>query len=84
MIPKDKKIKFKRPLKKDKKRSLMTNCSLMKVGSIAKCSLGALAFHNTFDLHLAIIGLGHFDSGCFTQVMINLTILILKLSISHF
>ena len=33
----------------------MTNGSLMKVKSIAECSLGA--FCNTFDLHLAIIGL---------------------------
>ena len=32
----------------------MTNGSLMKVKSIAECSLGA--FCNTFDLHLAIIG----------------------------
>ena len=33
----------------------MTNVSLMKVESIAECSLGA--FCNTFDLHKAIIGL---------------------------
>ena len=33
----------------------MTNGSLMKVESIAECSLGA--FCNTFDLHQAIIGL---------------------------
>ena len=33
----------------------MDNCSLMKVESIAECSLGA--FCNTFDLHTAIIGL---------------------------
>ena len=36
------------PLKKDKTKSLMTNGSLMKVESIAECSLGA--FCNTFDL----------------------------------
>ena len=34
---------------------LMTNDSLMKVESIAECSLGA--FCNTFDLRQAIIGL---------------------------
>ena len=33
----------------------MANGSLMKVESIAECSLGA--FCNTFDLHYAIIGL---------------------------
>ena len=39
----------------DKTNVLKTNDSLMKVESIAECSLGA--FCNTFDLHLAIIGL---------------------------
>ena len=34
----------------------MSNGSLMKVKSIAECSLKR-AFCNTFDLHLAIIGL---------------------------
>ena len=34
--------------KLDKTRMLMTNVSLMKVESIAECSLGA--FCNTFDL----------------------------------
>ena len=43
---------LKRPLKT---KVLKTNGSLMKVESIAECSLGA--FCNTFDLHLAIIGL---------------------------
>ena len=33
----------------------MGNSSLMKVKSIAECSTGA--FCNTFDLHLAIIGI---------------------------
>ena len=33
----------------DKTKILMTNGSLMKVESIAECSLGA--FCNTFDLH---------------------------------
>ena len=33
----------------------MPTCSLIKVKSIAECSLGA--FCNTFDLHSAIIGL---------------------------
>ena len=41
--------------KKDKTKVLKTNGSLMKVESIAECSLGA--FCNTFDLHQAIIGL---------------------------
>ena len=35
--------------KKDKIKVLMENDSLMKVESIAECSLGA--FCNTFDLH---------------------------------
>ena len=38
-----------RPLKKDKTKSLMTNGRLIRVESIAECSLGA--FCNTFDLH---------------------------------
>ena len=50
----------------------MTIGSLMKVKSIAECSLGA--FCNTFDLHTGIIGLknifGIFESGCFTQVLL--------------
>ena len=46
---------LKQPLKKDKTMVLKTNGSLMKVESIAECSLGA--FCNTFDLHLAIISL---------------------------
>ena len=37
------------PLKIDKTKVLTTNGSLMKVKSIAECSLGA--FCNTFDLH---------------------------------
>ena len=39
----------------DKTKVLKTNGSLMKVESIAECSLGA--FCNTFYLHLAKIGL---------------------------
>ena len=39
----------------DKTKVFKTNGSLMKIESIAKCSLGA--FCNTFDPHLAIIGL---------------------------
>ena len=35
--------------KKDKTKVLNTNGSLMKVESVAECSLGA--FCNTFDLH---------------------------------
>ena len=45
----------------------MTNGSLMKVKSIAECSLGA--FCNTFDLHYfrpAVSGL--ILSGCFRQI----------------
>ena len=44
---------LKRSLKKDKIKVLKTNYSLMKLESIAECSLGA--FCNTFDLHLARI-----------------------------
>ena len=44
-----------KPLKKNKTNVLKTNGSLMEVESITECSLGA--FCNTFDLHLAIIGL---------------------------
>ena len=40
---------------KHKTKVLMTNVSLMKVESIAECSLGA--FCNTYDLHIAIISL---------------------------
>ena len=44
------------PLEKiDKTNVLKTNGSLMKVKSIAECSLGV--FCNNFDLHLALIGL---------------------------
>ena len=39
----------------DKTKVLKTNGSLMKIESIAECSLGA--FCNTLDLHEAIIGL---------------------------
>ena len=56
----------------DKTKILMTNGSLMKVESIAECSLGA--FSNTFDLHEAIIGLENqsllFESGRFGQVLL--------------
>ena len=57
----------------DKTKVLITNGSLMKVESIAECSLGA--FCNTFDLHSAIIGLENqffvfFLSGCFRQVLL--------------
>ena len=40
---------LKRSLKTDKTKVLKTNGSLMKVESIAECSLGA--FCNTVDLH---------------------------------
>ena len=51
----------------DKTKILMTNDSLMKVESIAEC--------NTFDLHLAIIGLENqflvfFLSGRLRQVLL--------------
>ena len=54
----------------DKTKILKTYGSLMKVESIAECS-----FCNTFDLHLAIIGLenqffGIFESGRFRQVLL--------------
>ena len=43
----------------DKAKILKVNGSLMKVKSIAECSFGAFCntFCNTFDLHVAIIGL---------------------------
>ena len=65
---------LKRPLKKlDKTMVLRTNDSLMKVECIAECSFGA--FCNTFDLHLAIIGLENqflvfFLSGRLRQVLL--------------
>ena len=40
---------LKRPLNNRQNKGLKTNGSLMKVESIAECSLGA--FCNTFDLH---------------------------------
>ena len=43
------------PLKKAKTKIFMTNGSLMKVENIVNAPLGT--FCNTFDLHLAIIGL---------------------------
>ena len=46
---------LKQPLKKYKTNVLKTKGSLMEVESITECSLGA--FCNTFNLHLAIIGL---------------------------
>ena len=52
----------------------MTNGSLMKVESIAECSLGA--FCNTLDLHQAIIGLEKlvfFLSGRLKQVLLYCT-----------
>ena len=45
----------------DRGKALKTNGSIMKVKSIAECSLGA--FCNTFDLYSVIIGLeNHFWS----------------------
>ena len=57
----------------DKTKVLNTNGSLMKVKSIAECSLGA--FCNSFDLHLAINGLEKqflvfFLSGRLRQVLL--------------
>ena len=40
----------KQPLKKDKTKFLTTNGSLMKVWSIAECSLGALLEHSAIFL----------------------------------
>ena len=51
----DSKTCLKRLLKNRQKTKVLTNRSLMKVGNIAECSLGA--FCNTFDLHSAINGL---------------------------
>ena len=61
------------PLKIDITKILKTNYSLMKGESIAKCFLGA--FCNTFNLHLAIIGLENqslvfFLSGPLRQVLL--------------
>ena len=61
-------------LKIDKTKVLKANDSLMKVESTAECSLGA--FCNTFDLHLAIIGLENqflvfFLSGRLRQVLLH-------------
>ena len=44
---------LKRPLKKDKTKVLKTNGSLMKVKSIAECSLGA--FRITFKFHAHVL-----------------------------
>ena len=57
----------------DKTKVLMENDSLMEVKSTAECSTGA--FCNTFDLHLAIIGLknlffGLLLSGGLRQVLL--------------
>ena len=64
---------LKQPLKIDKTKVLKTNSSLMKVESIAECSLGA--FCNTFDLQKAIIALENqflvfFLSGHLRQVLL--------------
>ena len=57
----------------DNTKVLNTSGGLVKVKSIAECSLGA--FCNTFDLHLAIIGLENqflvfFLSGRLRQVLL--------------
>ena len=62
-----------------KTKVLKTNGSLMKVESIAECSLGA--FCNTFDLHQAIIGLENhflvfFLSDRLRQVLLQFIILL--------
>ena len=64
----------------DKTKVLKTNGSLMKVESIAECSLGA--FYNTFDLHLATICpenqfLVFFLSGRLRQVLLYCTDLVI-------
>ena len=57
----------------NKTKVLKKNGSLMKVESIAECSLGA--FCNTFDPHKALIGIEYqglvfFQSGRFRQVLL--------------
>ena len=64
---------LKQSLKINKTKVFKTNGSLMKVESIAECSLGA--FCNTFDLHKAINGLenqffGLLLSGHLKQVLL--------------
>ena len=60
----------------DKTKIFIQNGSIMKVESIAECSPYAplRAFFNTFDLHLAIIGIENqfcvFLSGRFRQVLL--------------
>ena len=61
-----------RQLKNRQNKDLMPNGSLMKVESIAECSLGA--FCNTFDLHLAIFDPGLFLSGRLRHVLLYLII----------
>ena len=41
----------------DKTKIVMINGSLIKVGSIAECSLPIGALYSTFDLHEAIVGI---------------------------
>ena len=65
---------FKGHSKIGKTNFFKTNGSLMKVRSIAECSLGA--FCNTFDLHYMTIGLesqflDFFLSGRLRQVLLN-------------
>ena len=67
---------LKRPLKNRKTKVLTENGSLMKVQSIAECSIGALC--NMFDLHLAIISIENqflvfFLSGRLRQVVLYYT-----------
>ena len=59
--------------KNKQNKGFKTNGSLMKVESIAECSLGA--FCNTFDPHKAIIGIEYqvliiFQSGRFRQILL--------------
>ena len=77
----------------EKTKVLKTNSSLMKVQSIAECSLGA--FCNTFHLHEAIIGLENqfmvfFLSGRLRQVLLYFLqkiyqqLYVVKLMFEHF
>ena len=72
----------------DKTEVLKTNGSLMKVKSIAECSLGA--FCNIFDRHQAIIGLENhflvfFLSGCLRQALLyKITFLLNDTHLQHY
>ena len=77
------KICLQQPLKNRQKKILTSNSSLMKVKSIAECSLGA--FCNTFDLHQAKIGIkSHFFFFLSEIPMIHYSVLWLNHQQLHF